>query len=143
MGRVINPDTGGRQRLFLSRNILHACRMSTANNLSMDELRDMAAFVYYSLIAIDRSVNVTVTAWERRDFWVKADKFRHEWTWALKYITRINEAIDSGDWTRIRHSFLELQSQLVGINLSSNNRLGRPWVGAWDKYIKTKNSRRD
>jgi hypothetical protein len=143
MGRVINPDTGGKQRTYLTRCILHACQMPLANDLPIDEIRDRAAFIYFSLIAIDRSINITVTAWERRDFWVKADKFRLEWSWAEKFATRLKEDIESAYWTHINKLFQEIQSQLVGITLAPHNRLGSPWFGAWDQYIKTKNSRRD
>ena len=28
------------------------------------------------------SIDVSVQAWEKRDYWVKADRFRMEWEWA-------------------------------------------------------------
>ena len=34
------------------------------------------------LEAIDESIEQSVAAWEKRGYWLKADRFRQEWRWA-------------------------------------------------------------
>ena len=143
MGKVINTDTGGKQRNYLTKYILLACKVSDFSELSMAELQDRAAFVYFSLIAIEQSINSTVTAWEKRDFWVKADKFRLEWAWADKIARKLKHAIDMSDQNLIIQFLQELHQYLDTITRISSKSQTNPWLGAWDRYVKLNNSRRN
>ena len=43
---------------------------------------DLVAFIALALLEIDANIEKTVAPWEKRDYWVKADRFRMQWGWA-------------------------------------------------------------
>ncbi len=47
-----------------------------------DSTRDLAAYIGMALIEIGETIDISVQAWEKRGYWVKADRFRMEWEWA-------------------------------------------------------------
>ena len=47
-----------------------------------DEAHDLAAFIAAALKTISEGIDSSVAAWEKRGYWVKADKFRMDWAWA-------------------------------------------------------------
>jgi hypothetical protein len=46
------------------------------------ETKDMVAFIILALKEISSGIDQSVAAWEKRGYWVKADKYRLEWQWA-------------------------------------------------------------
>ncbi len=70
MSRVINTDGVGKQRNQMSKAVLIAIRELAAKKQIDDEARDMAAFLSLALTQIHNTVEQSVTAWEKRDYWV-------------------------------------------------------------------------
>ncbi|WP_188645918.1 hypothetical protein [Marinithermofilum abyssi] len=66
-----------------------------------DEARDLAAFISLALQTI---YDVSVLAWEKRGYWVKADRFLMEWMWTGQYADKIKVAIFTNDWGTIAMS---------------------------------------
>jgi len=82
MSRIINPESAGKQRTQLSKAIVLAVRELARQKDVSAETRDLASFIAMALQVIADGIEVSVTAWEKRDYWIKADKFRMEWMWA-------------------------------------------------------------
>ncbi|MBC8503858.1 MAG: hypothetical protein ISR58_17350 [Anaerolineales bacterium] len=76
MSKVINPNRPGKERDCLRKAVALALREMMKSPEHDDNMRDMAAFIALSLEAISETIETTVTAWEKRDYWVKADRFR-------------------------------------------------------------------
>ena len=140
MGRVINPNTAGKQRTQLIRVSAIANRELLAKNRLDREARDIAAFLSFTLAAIYSSIEPTVQAWEKRDYWVKADRYRHEWQWADELGKNMSRAILAEDWKAVQDLAGKIQIKLAGEKISAAHRQGTPWVGAWEKLQNTKNS---
>ncbi|RJP49310.1 MAG: hypothetical protein C4586_07630, partial [Anaerolineaceae bacterium] len=81
MSRVINPDSVGKERTRLTKSIVLCIRELAKQAEVTSETKDQAAFIALALQAIADGIDVSVVAWEKRDYWVKADKFRMEWMW--------------------------------------------------------------
>jgi hypothetical protein len=94
---------------------------------------DMAAFVALSLEAIHETVETTVTAWEKRDYWVKADRFRLEWSWAGLLAGQMRQAVLDEDWGQIAQVAVQVAQAVSDVKVSDRHRMGTPWVGAWDQ----------
>jgi len=133
MSRVINPDTAGKERTRLTKAIVLAVREMARLSRPGPEGRDLAAFIAFALAAIAAGIDSTVAAWEKRDYWVKADKFRMEWSWAGETAEKMKRAVRSDDWRTIALLSAQIAQKLNRIKVSDNHRLGKPWVGAWDK----------
>src|SRR3954468_10908821 len=82
MSRIINPDSAGKERTQLTKGIILSIRELAKQADPGPESRDMAAFIALALTVISESIDISVAAWEKRGYWVKADKFRMEWLWA-------------------------------------------------------------
>jgi hypothetical protein len=82
VGRVIRTESGARRRQRLMRSMASVLRYSADHNPSEAEQQDLLAYVGLALREIVNSVNQSAEAWEKRGYWVKADRFREEWRWA-------------------------------------------------------------
>lgn len=96
-----------------------------------NETKDMVAFIALALRTIAEGIDVSVAAWEKRDYWVKADRFRMEWMWTGQYADKIKVAIFTDDWATIAMTIPQIAQKLNKIEVSPNHRLGTPWVGAY------------
>ena len=81
MGRVINPDSSGKERTKLTKSIVKAIRQLMNQSRPDQITKDLAAFIAIGLQDIYLTVDVSVEAWEKRGYWVKADRFRLDWEW--------------------------------------------------------------
>ena len=131
MSRVINPNSTGKQRTQLSKAIVLAVRELARQNDVTDQTRDLAAFIAIALQIIADGIDVSVTAWEKRDYWVKADKFRMEWAWAGQIAEKMRASVLSEDWASVATLSAQVAQKLAKVQVSENHRLGKPWVGAY------------
>lgn len=131
MSRVINPESAGKDRTRLTKAIVLAVRELAKQQEVNDEAKDLAAFIALALKTISEGIDVSVVAWEKRDYWVKADKFRMEWMWTGQYADKIKVAIFTDDWGTIAMTIPQIAQRLHKIEVSDNHRLGKPWAGAF------------
>ena len=83
MSRVINPDSAGKQRTQLMRTTAEILRRLSQKSEIDAEVKDMVATLVFCFREIDEGIDVSATAWEKRDYWVKAEEFRQRWSWAV------------------------------------------------------------
>jgi len=131
MSRVINPDSAGKERTRLTKGIVLAMRELAKQAEPNDEARDMAAFIVLALESISDGIDVSVQAWEKRDYWVKADRFRMEWMWSGQVAAKLRAAVLTDDWATIAMQLPVIARKFEKIKIAEKHRLGRPWVGAW------------
>ena len=131
MSRVINPDSVGKERTRLIKSIVLCIRGMAKMSEVNTEAKDMAAFIALALHSISEGIDVSVTAWEKRNYWVKADKFRMEWVWAGQSAEKMKTAVLHDDWAAIAMLMPQIASKLGNIVVSDNHRLGKPWTGAY------------
>ncbi len=131
MSRVINTDSIGKQRTHLTKAIVLAVRELAQQKNVTDETRDLAAFIAIALQAIADGIDVSVEAWEKRDYWVKADKFRMDWAWTGQTAQKMRAAVLSNDWPSVAILSAQIAQKLNKVEVSKNHRLGKPWVGAF------------
>ena len=81
MSRIIATEGPGKVRNQHRRTIAEALRRLSQKSGVDDEARDLAALIVFCLHGIAESVDQTVTAWEKRDYYLKADRFREEGRW--------------------------------------------------------------
>ena len=140
---LINPDSAGKQRTQLTRSIVIAVRELARQTEPGDASRDLAAFIAQALQTIAEGIDISVAAWEKRGYWVKADKFRMEWSWSAQYASKMKDAVLTDDWGTIAALSMQTAQKLGKIQVSDNHRLGKPWVGAFEKLALPKEHRDD
>lgn len=131
MSRLINPDSAGKDRTRLSKAIVLCVRELAKLRDVTPEAKDLAAFIALALQTISEGIDASVAAWEKRDYWVKADRFRMEWMWSGQYAAKMKQAVLADDWGTIAMLMPQIAMKFGKVQVSDNHRLGKPWVGAF------------
>jgi hypothetical protein len=133
LGRIINPESAGKERKQLTRGVVLALR-ELMNQTEPDPVtRDLAAFIALALQSIWETIDPSVAAWEKRGYWVKADRFRMEWAWSSQLGEEMRRALLSEDWGSVAQIAAKIAAKVNAIKLPQRHRLGHPWVGAWER----------
>lgn len=132
LSRIINPESAGKDRTRLSKAIVLAVRELARQGEPGKEARDLAAFIVLALQTISEGIDISVGAWEKRGYWVKADRFRMEWMWTGQVAAKVKTALLADDWSAIAVLLPQIASKLSRVEVSNNHRLGTPWRGSWN-----------
>jgi hypothetical protein len=131
MSPIINPESAGKERTQLSKAIVLALRELAKQTDVTLEAKDLAAFIAMALKTISEGIDISVAAWEKRGYWVKADRFRMEWLWTGQVGDKMRSALLSEDWGAIAMLMPQIAQKFNKIMVSENHRLGKPWVGSY------------
>lgn len=136
MVRIIKSGSAGKDRLWLEKGIVSAIR-ELAKQSSLDKTTyDLLAFIALSLLAISETVEESVSAWEKRGYWIKADRYRMEWNWSSKLGEELKQALLIEDWANVASITAQITQKLNKVNVPVKKRQEAPWIGAWDKLIR-------
>ena len=103
-------------------------------HLSEPAMLDIYAYIDLCLQAIVKSVDQTALAWEGRDYWVKADKFRFEWAWVGEAQRRINQALKQRDDDELKMEAVRLNAKLSETAPYKKDLKAQPWSGSWERW---------
>ncbi|WKZ48705.1 MAG: hypothetical protein QY306_04950 [Anaerolineales bacterium] len=131
MSRLIKIDSVGKDRARLSKAIVLAVRELARQAEVTNEAKDLAAFISLALKTISEGIDASVAAWEKRDYWVKADRFRMEWMWTGQYADKMKAAVQADDWASVAMLSAQIAQKFGKVEIAKNHRLGKPWVGAY------------
>ena len=135
MAKLIRSGSAGKDRILLEKGVVIAIR-ELAKQTGMDEkTRDLLAYITLSLKRIGETIDESVGAWEKRGYWVKADRYRMEWAWANHIGEEMKQAILSEQWADVARLTGQVTQKLSTVKISQRNRMGTPWVGSYKKLI--------
>ena len=132
--RIIKTSTPGKERNQLSKAIVITIREFMRQQEPVKETHDMVAFIILALREIAEGIDKSVAAWEKRGYWVKADKYRMEWRWTGEIAGKLQKAFEQEDWAEIASCLIEIMQNLESVKVSDRHRMGKPWVGAVKEY---------
>ncbi len=115
MSKIINTESAGKNRNLLVKSVVVALRELLKQTDTGEETRDITAYISIALKSIADTVDESVAAWEKRGYWVKAERFRMDWEWTGFYAISYQGCIierrlgcggipGSQDWSEIWHS---------------------------------------
>lgn len=131
MSRYINPETGGKERGRLTKMIVLAIRELMSQQSVSDTSYDLVAFIILALREVYQTIDSSVTAWEKKGYWLKADRYRLEWEWSEAFARNLNSALQKDDWGSVALLSAQIAQKLGDIQIGARHRLGTPWVGAY------------
>lgn len=131
---IKSSEKGTTYRTRLRKSIVLASRLLMKQSRPDDLSRDLAAFILLAVEKISESVESTALAWEKRDYWLKADRFRQEWLWTIESDQELSQALRLENWSRIATEVAKIVHRFGETEISRNNRIGEPWVGAWETF---------
>ncbi len=135
MSRLIKTETAGKDRTRLTKSIVLAVRELAKQKDVTPEAKDLAAFIALALRTISDGIDESVAAWEKRGYWVKADRFRMEWLWTGQFAGKMKNALSGDDWGTIAMLMPQIAQKLGKIQIAENHRLGKPWVGFYKRMM--------
>lgn len=134
MTRIIKTSTPGKERSTLSRAIVVTIREFMRQSEPDKNTQDMIAFIILALQEIASGIDNSVAAWEKRGYWVKADKYRMEWQWSGELAGKLIVTFNDQKWPEIAGLLIEIMHYFENIKVSDRHRMGQPWVGAFKEY---------
>jgi hypothetical protein len=142
LGSLINPDGVGKRRDRLTKAAVLALRALAGHKRVNDETRDLVAFLAMTLKQVDETIDETCRAWEKRDYWIKADQFRQQWAWTVPTAAKFEAAVLENKWQLIPQAVPELAQRLANVSPPKRIKDGAPWQGAYahllEKRVKSK-----
>ncbi len=130
MSKIYSPESAGKDRTRLAKTIVLALRELMKQSEPNDLTRDLTAYVVLALEEITGNIDRSVEAWEKRGYWVKADRFRLEWEWAGSSAAKLRLALKEEDWGTVAVNAALIAQKLGKVTVPVRHRLGTPWVGA-------------
>ena len=133
MSRLIQAEGVGKVRDRIVRSIVLAMRELAAHQKADDHARDLVAYIAMALEQIDATIDETCSAWEKRDYWIKADQFRMQWAWTKPVSEKMRTIALHERCSDLVRVIPELAKNLGDVTLPQRNTLGEPWIGAYVK----------
>ncbi len=135
MTRIIKTTTPGKERTHFSKAIVITIRAFIRQQEPDAEIKDRVAFIILALREIADGIDKSVIAWEKRGYWVKADKYRMEWQWVEPLAAKLDKAFRVEDWGVVAGFMVEIMARFNQIKVSDRHRMGEPWKGAYSEYL--------
>lgn len=133
MSRIINPESAAKERTRLTRAIVLALRELMRQQDLSENSRDLAAFIGLALRELYSTIDTSVAAWEKRGYWVKADRFRMEWEWSQRHGEKMISAVLAEDWAVVAQVAAITGQKLMKVDVPVRHKIGTPWVGAYNQ----------
>jgi hypothetical protein len=86
------------------------------------EAKDMAAMIVYLLREIHEGVEQTVKAWEKRDYWMKAERFLRDWEWVKETAVNIEDVLRHEAWDLLPELLVDLFPRFADIQIKKLTR---------------------
>jgi hypothetical protein len=139
VSRITYSDgTPNQQRNSLRRAIAEILRRMSAKPSLDAEAKDMAAFIVLALREIAASVDKSASAWEKRDYYLKADAFRRDWAWVEPAADRLHAAIREERWADLIPELAQLAPQFADVRVNQLTRPATLWQGCYKRLTQTR-----
>jgi hypothetical protein len=135
MSRLINTQSPGRLRHRARRTAAEILRHLMCKHALDDESKDMAATLVFCLREINDTVQTTVDAWENRNYYVKADRFRAEWEWVLPAAKRLKTLILEDQWENLPLELGKLVPHFGDIRIVKMTRPDSTWKSGYQRLV--------
>jgi hypothetical protein len=135
VGRIVNTNSPGKIRNRHRRTVAELLRRLSQRQVVDEETKDLVAAIIFALRGIHVSVLQTVEAWEKRDFWTKADRFLRQWEWTLPLAQTLEESLHRDEWSELPQTMASLMPHFVDIEMKKMTRPPSLWQGAYRRFL--------
>jgi hypothetical protein len=139
VSRITYADgSPNQQRNSLRRAIAEVLRRMSAKSNVDAEVKDMVAFIVFSLREIAASVDKSASAWEKRDYYLKADTFRRDWAWVEPTADRLHAALRDERWADLPLELAQLAPQFADVRVTQLTRPTSLWQGCYKRLVQSR-----
>lgn len=135
MSRIVNLNSPGKIRSQNLRTIAEVLRHLAAKPAFDGETKDLAASLVFSLREINASNEKTAAAWEKRGYWMKAERFLRDWTWSNELAANLEDVIRNDAWDLLPELLGQLLNNTADIQVKNMTRSKETWQGAYERLM--------
>jgi hypothetical protein len=135
MGRVINTDGPGKRRNQNMRTCAELLRRLSQKNGIDAESKNILSLLVFCLRDIADGIDESTVAWEKRDYWVKAEEFRRRWRWTHERANDLEALILEERWDDIPMMMMKLLPHFSDIKVQKFTRGKDVYQGAYDRLL--------
>src|SRR5215213_1400606 len=138
---VINTDSTGKHRNQAMRTGAELLRHLSQKPEIDDEVKDMVAALTYALREIDEGIDSSAAAWEKRDYWMKADELRVRWEWTARIGDQLTALIYEERWGDLPAMMVKLFPYFNEIKITKMTRKEDTWQGEYKHLLRERQPR--
>lgn len=138
MSRVINTDSTGKRRNQIMRTAAEILRRLSQKSEIDTEVKDMVAALVFLFRELDEGIESSAAAWEKRDYWMKADEFRQRWGWAGRTADELQVVVLQDNWQLLPQFIVKLLPYFTDIKITKLTRKESLWEGSYLRLMNEK-----
>ena len=138
MSRVINTDSTGKKRNQYMRTGAELLRRLSQKETLDAEVPDMVSQLVFCLREIDEGIDQSARAWEKRDYWMKAEEFRQRWYWVSDLADQLQMLVFDDEWDRLPELMIKLLPHFSDIKVNKFMRKEGSWDGFYKRLLQEK-----
>ena len=127
MTKIIHIDSPSKERLLLMRYAAITIRALGQQNAVDHQTHLLTTFLVEILDRIMENINRSCSAWEKRDYWLKADKFRLEWEWTQASADALRMIHQQNTWDDLPYTIGKMIPRFVSISIPKKMFSEKPW----------------
>jgi hypothetical protein len=127
MSRIINTSSPGKRRNQLRRTIAEMLRRLMLKRELDPEAKDMAATLVFALRGIAETIDESTVAWEKRNYFLKADRFRRRWEWVTVHAERLHNLVVDDHWEQLPQELATLAAYFSDVRVIKLTRPPSTW----------------
>ena len=131
MGRVINLSNPAQRRNQSRRTIAEILRHLMLKRELDEEAKDMAATLVFALRSIAETIEGSTEAWEKRNYYLKADRFRRQWDWVPLFANRLQKLVVSDRWEQLPRELAMLAPYFQDVKITKLTRSPETWQASY------------
>lgn len=131
---IVRPESAARLREKILQTTALAIRHAATQSPSSSDRHDVIAFIVLALQQVSESIETSAAAWEKRGYWLKADRFRRDWLWVERLRGQIETALRNQDFAAAGDGIGQLSGHLAGVKIPTRMQRTMPWQGSWERW---------
>ena len=131
MGRVISISNPAQRRNSFRRTIAEILRHLMLKRELDEEAKDMAATVVFALRGIAETIETSTEAWEKRNYYLKADRFRRQWEWVPLFAARLQNVVVNDRWEQLPRELAMLAPYFQDVKITKLTRAPATWQASY------------
>jgi hypothetical protein len=136
MSRVIHTESPGKSRHRYRRTVAEMLRRLGRKQKFDGEAKDQVALIVLCLQGIADTIDQTVEAWEKRDYWMKAERFQRKWEWVDPMADELSAILYEENWDQLPRVLAQLMPHFSDITVKRLTRSATAWKGAYGKFMR-------
>lgn len=135
MSRVVNTESPTKARNQHRRTVAEILRRLGQKQQFDADSKDMAAMLVYALRELWSGVESSAAAWEKRDYWMKAERFVRDWEWAVETAVNLEDVLRNDAFDLLPELLMEMFPRFADVQVKKMTRDPAVWKGAFARLM--------